>query len=125
RLATFRMPRSACLLSKISPSCPSRYPRSDEVPQSSAINAGTTLEGHDRADRLAFVHQVEGLVDTFQRQDVRDQVIDIDLLFHVPVQDPRHGGAAPGAAECGALPHAPRDQLERPGLYLLARPRHA
>jgi hypothetical protein len=35
---------------------------------------------------------------------ISDQVVDVDLAFHVPVDDPRHVGAAAGAAERGALP---------------------
>src|SRR5882724_6624962 len=52
---------------------------------------------------------------------MRDQFVDVDLLVHVPVDDPRHVGAAAGAAERRTLPHPPGDQLERPGLDLLPR----
>src|SRR5688572_31126700 len=38
-------------------------------------------ERHDTADRLALVHQVEGVVDLRQRHHMRDQVIDVDLAF--------------------------------------------
>ena len=70
--------------------------------------------GHDGANRLARVHQIEALVDAFERQHVRDQVVDVDLAFHVPVDDLRHVGTAARAAERGALPDTSGDQLERP-----------
>src|SRR4029077_19831955 len=60
-------------------------------------------------------------VDVVELQGVGDQVVDVDLPLHVPVDDPRHVGAAPGAAEGGALPHPPGHQLKRPGADLLPR----
>src|SRR5476651_2229697 len=56
------------------------------------------------ADRLALLHQIEAFVDTLERQMVRDQIVDVDLAFHVPVDDLRHVGTAPCAAERRALP---------------------
>src|SRR3546814_3463109 len=41
----------------------------------------------DAADALAFVHQVEALVDLFQRQHMGDHRVDLDLAVHVPVDD--------------------------------------
>src|SRR5690606_16047564 len=41
-----------------------------------------------------------------------------DLLVHVPVDDLRHVGAAPGAAEGGAAPGAAGDELKGAGLDL-------
>src|SRR3954466_5250847 len=81
----------------------------------------STSVHHHRTDRLAGLHQREALVDVFQFQRVGDQVVDVDLAFHVPVDDLRHVGAAPGAAERGALPYATGDELERPRPDLLAR----
>src|SRR6185295_8144418 len=49
-----------------------------------------------------------------------DQIVDIDLLVHVPIDDLRYVGATPGAAESGPLPDAAGHQLERPGRDLLA-----
>ena len=43
---------------------------------------------------------------------VGDQIIDIDLAFHVPVDDLRHIGAPARAAKGRAFPFAARDQLE-------------
>src|SRR5688572_20962993 len=78
-------------------------------------------EGDDGADRLAGVHQVEGLVDALERQSVGDEVVDVDLTVHVPVDDLRHVRAAARAAEGRALPHAPGDELEGPRVDLRSR----
>src|SRR5678816_3380452 len=67
------------------------------------------------------MHEIESLVDVRERHRVRDQVVDVDLAVHVPVDDLRHVGAAACATERRALPHASSDQLERPRLDLLAR----
>src|SRR4051812_17644004 len=83
------------------------------------------LVDDDTADRLAIVHEIEALVDAIERQHVGDQVVDVDLALHVPVDDLRHVGAPPRAAERRALPHAPGDKLERPRLDLLPRARDA
>ncbi len=79
-----------------------------------------SLERDDAADRLALVHQVEGVVDLLERHDVGDQRIDVDLAVHVPVDDLGHVAPALGAAEGRALPDPPRDELERPRRDLLA-----
>src|SRR5947209_767231 len=84
-------------------------------------HARLALELDDAADRLAFVHQVEPLVDALQRQLVGDQVVDVDLALHVPVDDARHVGATARAAEGRALPGAAGDELERTGRDLRAR----
>src|SRR4029079_9690913 len=86
---------------------------------------GPALEGHHRADGLAFVHEVEGLVDPLQRHHVRDEIVDVDLLLHVPVDDFWHVGPAPGAAESGSLPSAAGHQLEGARPDFLARAGHA
>src|SRR3954447_22900763 len=79
---------------------------------------------HDAADRLARMHQVEPLVDLFERQFVGDQVVDIDFTFHVPVDDLRYVGAASRAAKSGSLPNAAGDQLKWPGRNFLTCPRN-
>src|SRR6202158_1930331 len=81
--------------------------------------------GDDAADRLAGVHQVEGIVDLIQRHLVRDQRIDRDLAVHVPVDNLWYVGASARAAERGAFPHASGDELERTCRDLLPRPRDA
>src|SRR5262249_4158219 len=47
------------------------------------------------------------------------------LLLHVPVDDFGNVGASARAAERGAAPHAPGDELERPRADFRARGRHA
>src|SRR5260370_34170784 len=79
------------------------------------------LEHDDRTDRLAFVHQIEALVDLLQFEDVRNHRVDLDLSVHVPIDDFRHVGAAARAAERGAFPDTAGHELERPGGDLLAR----
>src|SRR6266545_7723858 len=71
-------------------------------------------------DRLAFMHQVEAFVDSFEGQHVRDQIVDVDLAVHVPVDDPGHIGAATCAAKRRAFPDPAGDELERPRFDLLA-----
>src|SRR5690554_94369 len=71
------------------------------------------------------MHQVECLVDVFQRHGVRDEVVDVDTLFHVPVDDLGHVGAATGATEGAAVPGAAGHQLERTGGNFLTRAGHA
>ena len=53
------------------------------------------------------MHEIEGLVDLFQRHGVGDQVVDLDLALHVPVDDLRYIGAAAGATKGGAAPDRP------------------
>src|SRR5579859_6060037 len=83
------------------------------------------LVNDNRTDRLAFVHQVEPLVDLLQLENVGDHRIDLNLLVHVPVDDPGHVGAAASAAERRALPDTAGDELEGPGGDFLAGFRHA
>src|SRR5476649_1518686 len=80
---------------------------------------------HHRADRFALLNQIETFIDAFERQRVRDQIVDIDLAFHVPVHDLRHIGTSARTAERRALPFTARDQLERARADLFARRCHA
>src|SRR6185369_8991884 len=80
---------------------------------------------YDAANGFARMHEIESLVDVGERHRVRDQIVDVDLAVHVPVDDLRHIGAAARSAERGAFPHAPGYQLERTRLDLLARARDA
>src|SRR5579863_10555674 len=66
------------------------------------------------------MHQIESLVDFLEGQDMGDEVVDVDLLLHVPIDDPGQVAASAGAAERRALPHPAGDQLEGPGSDLLA-----
>src|ERR1700730_5559337 len=76
-------------------------------------------ESHHRADGFALVHEVESVIDLLERHDVRDQVVDVDFLVHIPVDELRHVGASACPAECRPLPHPPGHQLERTCLDLL------
>src|SRR3712207_7695391 len=94
-------------------------------PPRSTLFPYTTLFRSDRADRLALVHQVEGGVDLLERHGVGDQIVDVDLALHVPVDDPGHVRASARAAEGRALPDPAGDELERAGGDLLAGLGHA
>src|SRR5208282_4617543 len=84
-----------------------------------------TLVGYHRPDRLALVHEVEPLVNLIERKYVGDQVIDIDLTRHVPINDPWHVGAPSCATKGRTLPHPAGYQLERTSPDLLARAGHS
>src|SRR5271163_2952325 len=99
--------------------------KSSSIARSFACNVCPALVQHDRADRLALLHQVEAFIDAFERQTVRDQIVDVDLAFHVPVDDLRYVGAATCAAERRTLPFAARHELERTRADFFARCRHA
>src|SRR5215469_8249956 len=77
---------------------------------------------HDAADRFARMHQVKALVDVLKGQGVGDQIVDVDFLFHVPIDDLWHVSASLGATKGGPLPHPSGDELEWSGGYFLARP---
>src|SRR4029077_1450759 len=79
----------------------------------------------DAPDALAFVHQVEPLVDVRQWHGVSDHRVDLDLSLHVPVDDFRHVGAAARPAECRSFPNPAGDQLERSGRNFCAGRRNA
>src|ERR1039458_7149456 len=80
---------------------------------------------NDAADGFAFRHQIKPVVDALQRQDMGDQIVNVDFLLHVPVDDPGHVRAASCTAERRALPSSAGHQLERPGRDLLAGSRDA
>src|SRR5581483_1087123 len=80
-------------------------------------------ERHDGADRLAPMHEIECIVDLFERHHVGDEIVYVDLLVHVPVDDPGNVGAAPCPPEPGALPPPAGHELEWPGLDPLSGPR--
>src|SRR5699024_755321 len=81
-------------------------------------------EMNDRTNALAFVHQIEGLVDVFQPHGMRDEGIQRDFtllrLFHITGQL----GAALDATEGTATPDPTGDQLERTGADLLPSSSH-
>src|SRR5215469_9930042 len=73
----------------------------------------------DAADRLAGPHQLKTLVDVRKGELVSDQIVDIDLPLHVPIDDLGHISASFGAAKGGALPNPAGHQLKWPGRDLL------
>src|SRR5690606_8843322 len=89
------------------------------------MGSSALREAHDGPDRLALVHQVEGLVDRRERTAVRDQGIDLDLALHVPVDELRDVAAPARAAEGAAAPDPARDELERARRDLLPGAGHA
>src|SRR5678815_4259426 len=113
-VSTPRTPNSRSIAGK-----PGKYMSIETGPTAAMAATSSSQRGtpclidHHAPDRLARVHQVERLVDVVERHRVRDQVIDVDLALHVPVDDLRYVGAAARAAERSALPDAARHQLER------------
>src|ERR1051325_9579189 len=67
------------------------------------------------------MHQVEAFVDFVDVQGGRDQIVDVDLLLHVPIDDLWDIGAPPRATESGTLPDAPGHQLKWARADLLPR----
>src|SRR5712675_2006986 len=59
---------------------------------------------HHGADGFSFVHQVERIVDAFERHFVSDEIVDGDSALHIPVDNLGNIGAASRAAEGGAFP---------------------
>src|SRR5690606_5263868 len=80
---------------------------------------------HHRTDGFAALHEFEAIIDLLEFKLVGDQVVDVDLAIHIPVDDFRHIGPAARAAECRAFPFAAGDRLERPGGDFGARFSHA
>ena len=76
----------------------------DEVDASEAVLRA--LSRSPRCGSTCRVHQVERVVDLLERHGVGDQIVDVDLAVHVPVDDLGHVGAATRAAEraCRATP---------------------
>ena len=66
------------------------------------------------------MHQIEGGIDLFQRHGVGDQIVNVDLAFHVPVDDLWNICASARASKSAAFPYAPGYQLEWSCRYLLA-----
>src|SRR5690606_9967791 len=64
-------------------------PKARERLTISKVMAASSVDD-DGTDRLALVHQVEGGVDLLQRHGVGDEIVDVDLPLHVPVDDLRH-----------------------------------
>src|SRR5260370_38003225 len=83
--------------------------------------AAAISEGDHASNRFAFVHQVKGVVDFFERHNVSDQIVDVDAAIHVPVDNFRNVATSARAAERGSFPGAAGHELERTRRDLLAR----
>lgn len=79
----------------------------------------------DGADGLAFVHQVEGLVDVFQFTRVRDKGRKLNVTLHGVFHHARQLAAPLDAAEGRAQPAPAGHELEGARADLLPRTRHA
>src|SRR3546814_19452483 len=66
------------------------------------------------------MHQVECPIDIIKRHGVGNQVVNIELAVHIPVDDLGHVSPAQRAAKGAPLPYAAGDELERPGGNFLA-----
>ena len=66
---------------------------------------------------IAVMHQIEGLVDLRERQLVRDEFV--ERILPSMYQSTILGSVRPARPQTRALPHASRDELERPRRYLL------
>src|SRR5215831_10374220 len=71
------------------------------------------------------MHQVERIVDARDRQRVGDEIVDVDLSLHVPVDDSGNIGTPSRAAERRSFPAAAGHQLKRSRLDLLTCAGHA
>src|SRR5438105_15345846 len=60
---------------------------------------------NDAADRFSGAHQLKALVDLGEWKLVSNQIVDIDLFLHIPIDDPRHIGPTLGAAKRASFPH--------------------
>jgi hypothetical protein len=69
------------------------------------------VEGH-ASDGFTRVHQVEGFIDFLKRHRVGDEIVDVDFLFHVPINDLWNICAAPRAAEGRPFPYPSGDELK-------------
>ena len=87
------------------------------------VSHGFNLINHNALYRLPTLHQIKALFNFLKRHGVRNQIIDIDLAFRVPVDDFRNVGVTPCAAECGAFPVAAHHELGRSRSNLCARQR--
>src|SRR6266849_4559717 len=79
------------------------------------LPAAERLKRDHASNRFAFVHQAKGVVDFFERHDMRDQIVDVDPAIHVPIDYFRNVAPPTCAAKSGTFPGAPGDELERAG----------
>jgi hypothetical protein len=53
----------------------------------------------DGSNAFALVHQVEGLVDVFQRHRVGDEFVDLDLAFQILISPFMYWSTMPGSCD--------------------------
>ena len=83
-----------------------------------SIEPGASVHD-DGADRFTRMHQVKPFVNAVEWHGVGDQIVDVDLAVHVPIDNSRHLGTTTGATESRAAPNPAGDKLERTGCNLL------
>ena len=64
-----------------------------------ALSRQRILKLDDGTDAFTRMHQVKGLVDVFEGQFVGDEIVDIDLAIHIPVNDFWHISTSARAAK--------------------------
>jgi len=61
------------------------------------------------------MHQIEGIIDFLKRHGVGDQIVNIDLPFHVPIHNLRHIAPPTRTTKGGTFPDAACHKLEGAG----------
>ena len=84
-----------------------------------------SLESDHRSDALSFVHKIESLVDSLQRERVSDHGIDLDLAAQVSLDVTGQLRAAFDSAKGCSAPDPPGNQLERSSADFLSGCRDA
>ena len=70
------------------------------------------LKLHNASNAFACMHEMEGIVDFFERHFVRYQRVDLDAAIHIHIDDTRYICAASDAFKSDAFPRAARDELK-------------
>src|SRR5690554_2515519 len=70
------------------------------------------------------MHQIKRVVNALQRHRVRNQIINIESPFHIPIDNRRHICTPSRTTECAAVPRSPRNQLEGTSRNFLPCPSH-
>jgi len=66
------------------------------------------------------MHEIKCVVDSFKRHCMGNQVVNIDLPFHVPIHYFRDVGSSASTSKGRAFPNTPSNQLERPSMDFFA-----
>ena len=84
-----------------------------QLSEYSHTGPGELLVVQHRADAVALLHELKGLVDLGQRLAVGDELVHLEAALEVVLDEVGKLAAALDAAKGAALPDAARDQLER------------